>query len=283
MKQEKIVVGYARVSTQRQSLRRQIENLKTAYPNIVIVAEVYTGSTDNRPKWKKLMRQCRAGNVSKLVFDEVSRFSRNAEEAIVEYKELYSLGIELEFLKEPHINSKIYRDASERKIEISTDSMDSETAQLINTVIGGLNDYLLSVAEKQIFLAFDHAQKERELLSKRTSEGLKQAKLMGSKVGRQPGQKLITKKQKRAKRIIRNHYELFGGELTATQCFTLAQITKSTFYRYLNEMREEDKEKGIIWDDEIIAEKIDRGEADPKKIIQVIKANKENNMTGRKL
>ncbi|WP_322786867.1 recombinase family protein [Butyrivibrio proteoclasticus] len=283
LKQEKIVVGYARVSTQRQSLRRQIENLKTAYPNIVIVAEVYTGSTDNRPKWKKLMRQCRAGNVSKLVFDEVSRFSRNAEEAIVEYKELYSLGIELEFLKEPHINSKIYRDASERKIEISTDSMDSETAQLINTVIGGLNDYLLSVAEKQIFLAFDHAQKERELLSKRTSEGLKQAKLMGSKVGRQPGQKLITKKQKRAKRIIRNHYELFGGELTATQCFTLAQITKSTFYRYLNEMREEDKEKGIIWDDEIIAEKIDRGEADPKKIIQVIKANKENNMTGRKL
>ena len=257
---EKMIVGYARVSTPKQKLRRQIDNLKEAYPDIVVISEVYTGTTENRPKWKKLMRQCRAGIVSKLVFDEVSRFSRNAEEAIVEYKELYNLGIELEFLKEPHINSKIYRDASERKIEIATEGMDEETATLINTVIGGLNDYLLSVAEKQIYLAFDHAQKERELLSQRTSEGLKKAKLMGSKVGRQPGQKLVTKKSKRAKRIIRKHYMLFGGELTATQCYTIAQITKSTFYRYLQEMREEDKENGIIWNDEDLSEYADSKE-----------------------
>lgn len=272
---EKIIVGYARVSTPKQSLRRQIENLKAAYPDIVVISEVYTGATDNRPKWKKLMRQCRAGNVSKLVFDEVSRFSRNAQEAIVEYKELYNLGIELEFLKEPHINSKIYRDASERKIEIATDSMDPETATLINTVIGGLNDYLLSVAEKQIFLAFDRAQKERELLSKRTSEGLKQAKLMGSKVGRQPGQKLITRKQKRAKRIIRNHYKLLGGELTATQCFTLAQITKSTFYRYLDEMREEDKTKGIIWPDEEVFYEAENKNVSTEEIVEKIKQHKK--------
>lgn len=275
MKNEKMIVGYARVSTPKQSLRRQIENLKTAYPDIVVISEVYTGSTDNRPKWKKLMRQCRAGIVRKLVFDEVSRFSRNAEEAIVEYKELYELGIELEFLKEPHINSKIYRDASERKINIATEGMDAETAALINTVIGGLNDYLLSVAEKQIYLAFEHAQKERELLAKRTSEGLKQAKLMGSKVGRQPGQKLETRKAKRAKRIIRNHYELLGGELTATQCFTLAQITKSTFYRYLTEMRQEDEAKGIFWNDEIAAEQIDSKKSNEKEIIEEIKKSKQ--------
>lgn len=275
MKNEKMIVGYARVSTPKQSLRRQIENLKAAYPDIVVISEVYTGSTDNRPKWKKLMRQCRAGIVKKLVFDEVSRFSRNAEEAIVEYKELYELGIELEFLKEPHINSKIYRDASERKINIATEGMDAETAALINTVIGGLNDYLLSVAEKQIYLAFEHAQKERELLAKRTSEGLKQAKLMGSKVGRQPGQKLETRKAKRAKRIIRNHYELLGGELTATQCYTLAQITKSTFYRYLTEMRQEDEAKGIFWNDEIAAEQIDSKKSNEKEIIEEIKKSKQ--------
>lgn len=275
MKNEKMIVGYARVSTPKQSLRRQIENLKAAYPDIVVISEVYTGSTDNRPKWKKLMRQCRAGIVKKLVFDEVSRFSRNAEEAIVEYKELYELGIELEFLKEPHINSKIYRDASERKINIATEGMDAETAALINTVIGGLNDYLLSVAEKQIYLAFEHAQKERELLAKRTSEGLKQAKLMGSKVGRQPGQKLETRKAKRAKRIIRNHYELLGGELTATQCYTLAQITKSTFYRYLTEMRQEDEAKGIFWNDEIAAEQIDDRKSNEKEIIEEIKKSKQ--------
>ena len=273
---EKMIVGYARVSTPKQRLRRQIDNLKAAYPDIVVISEVFTGSTDNRPKWKKLMRQCRAGIVSKLVFDEVSRFSRNAEEAIVEYKELYNLGIELEFLKEPHINSKIYRDASERKIEIATEGMDEETAQLINTVIGGLNDYLLSVAEKQIYLAFEHAQKERELLSQRTSEGLKKAKLMGSKVGRQPGQKLVTKKSKRAKRIIRKHFKLFGGELTATQCYTIAQITKSTFYRYLQEMREEDRLNGIFWSDEDLAEYIiDKEEVSQEEIVELIKNHKQ--------
>ena len=277
---EQMTVGYARVSTPKQTLRRQIENLKAAYPDIVVISEVYTGSTDNRPKWKKLMRQCRSGIVRKLVFDEVSRFSRNAEEAIVEYKELYELGIELEFLKEPHINSKIYREASERKIKIATDGMDDETATLINTVIGGLNDYLLSVAEKQIYLAFEHAQKERELLAKRTSEGLKQAKLMGSKVGRQPGQKLVTKKAKRAKRIIRNHYELFGGELTATQCFTLAKITKSTFYRYLAEMRKEDMEKGIVWDDEDLEEKRNsKCDMDTQEIIDLIKNKSKSSKT----
>ena len=268
---DKMTVGYARVSTPKQKLDRQIANLKSAYPDVVIIAEVYTGSTDKRPKWSKLMRQCRAGIVGKLVFDEVSRFSRNAEEAVKEYKELYELGIELEFLKEPHINSSIYRQASERKIDISTESMDEDTANLINTVIEGLNDYLLAVAEKQIFLAFDHAQKERELLSKRTSEGLKQAKLMGSKVGRQPGQKLVTRKSKRAKRIIRRHYSLFGGELTATQCYTLAQITKSTFYRYLNEMREEDRQAGIIWNDEALPEEIEVLTVD--EIINKIKQN----------
>lgn len=249
-----MVVGYARVSTPKQKLDRQIANLKSKYPDIVIVAEVYTGSTDNRPKWTKLMRQCRAGVVEKLVFDEVSRFSRNAEEAITEYKELYNLGIEMELLKEPHINSEIYRQASEKKIEISTESMDEETAKLITTVISGLNDYLLAVAEKQIYLAFEHAQNERELLSKRTSEGLKQAKLMGSKVGRQKGQKIVTRKQLRAKRIIRKYYTLFGGYLSATETYTLAKITKSTFYRYLEQIYEEDKSKGIEWDRDFIPE-----------------------------
>lgn len=270
---QKMIVGYARVSTPKQKLERQIQNLRAAYPDIVIVSEVFTGSTDNRPKWKKLMRQCKAGIIEKLVFDEVSRFSRNAEEAIVEYKELYGLGIELEFLKEPHINSSIYRQASERRIDISTETMDEDTATLISTVIEGLNDYLLAVAEKQIFLAFEHAQKERELLSKRTSEGLKQAKLMGSKVGRQKGEKLVTRKQKRAFRIIRDKYELFeNGYLTATECYKIAKISKSTFYRYLAMMQEEDRAKGIYWD--YVVEKEDKKVTEEETINKIIEHSK---------
>lgn len=271
---EQMIVGYARVSTPKQKLDRQIANLRAAYPDVVIIAEVYTGSTDNRPKWTKLMRQCRAGNVRKLIFDEVSRFSRNAEEAVKEYKELYELGVELEFLKEPHINSSIYRQASERRIDISTETMDEDTANLIKTVIDGLNGYLLAVAEKQIALAFEHAQSERELLSKRTSEGLKQAKLMGSKIGRQKGDKVITKKQKRAFRIIRSKYELFdGGYLTATECFRACKISKSTFYRYLGMMQQEDAQKGIYW--EFTVEKEDKSVTEAAVIKKIIENTRE--------
>ena len=45
---EQMTVGYARVSTPKQKLDRQIANLKAAYPDVVIIAEVFTGSTDNR-------------------------------------------------------------------------------------------------------------------------------------------------------------------------------------------------------------------------------------------
>lgn len=273
MEKQQQIIGYARVSTPTQKLSRQIDNLKKVYPDIVIIQETYSGKTQNRPKWQKLLRQCRAGNVSKLVFDEVSRFSRNAEEAIKEYKELYELGIELEFIKEPHINSEVYRQASQRQINVDTSAMDADTAHLLNTVIEGLNDYLLAVAEKQIRLAFERAQAERELLSKRTSEGLKQAKLMGSKVGRQKGEKLETRKKKKAVKIIRQHYKLLGGELTATQCFLLCQVTKSTFYRYINEMREEDKTKGIIWADEKIT--INDKDCCIDDVIEIFKNKKE--------
>lgn len=279
-KNEKLIVGYARVSTPTQKLDRQIANLKAAYPNIVIVSETYSGKTENRPKWQKLLRQCRSGIVSKLVFDEVSRFSRNAEEAVKEYKELYNLGIELEFLKEPHINSSVYKQASERQININTDSMDNETAHLLNTVISGLNDYLLAVAEKQIYLAFEHAQKERELLSKRTSEGLKQAKLMGSKVGRQKGDKIVTKKKKKVIKVIRNRYKEFGGDLSATEIYKICNVTKSTFYRYLNELKAEDELNGIIWSNEPLIDEnsnITREEV-IEKIKQNEKAKKEKEM-----
>lgn len=237
---EKMIVGYARVSTPTQKLERQEANLKAAYPDIVIISEKYTGKTENRPKWQRLLTQCRNGMVKKLVFDEVSRFSRNAEEAIKEYKELYELGIELEFLKEPHINSSVYKQASERRITIDTSNMNDETANLINTMIGGLNDYLFAIAEKQIYLAFEHAQKERELLSKRTSEGLKQAKLMGSQVGRKEGKKVVTKKQKKAIKYITEHYTDYGGTLNATECMKILSISKSTFFRYIKMINEND-------------------------------------------
>lgn len=71
---------------------------------------------------------------------------------------------------------------------------------------------------------------------------------MGSKVGRQKGQTIETKKQKKAKRYIRANYKAFGGILSASECMRVVGITKSTFYRYLDQIVDQDKENGIIWE-----------------------------------
>ena len=80
--------GYCRISTPKQSIERQIRNIAAAYPHAVIVQEVYTGKKMlERPKWTKLFRTVRSGDV--IVFDSVSRMSRNAADGIKAYMELH--------------------------------------------------------------------------------------------------------------------------------------------------------------------------------------------------
>ena len=74
------VYGYCRISTAKQSIDRQVRNIMTEYPTAHIVQEAYTGTSILRPEWSKLYRILRAGDV--VVFDSVSRMSRNAEEGL---------------------------------------------------------------------------------------------------------------------------------------------------------------------------------------------------------
>ena len=46
-----------------------------------------------------------------MVFDSVSRMSRNAEEGFSLYEDLYNKGIQLVFLKEHHIDTETYKKA----------------------------------------------------------------------------------------------------------------------------------------------------------------------------
>ena len=117
-------VGYCRVSRPQQNIERQIRNIKEAYPDAVIVSEKYTGTTSQRPEWQKVLKQVRAGKISRLVFDSVSRMSRNAEEGLKQYEDFMALGIELVFLKEPQINTEVYRHTQEESIPITGTMID---------------------------------------------------------------------------------------------------------------------------------------------------------------
>ena len=52
----KLVIGYVRISTEKQSMERQIRNIKTLYPDAAIAKEIFTGTKIDRPVWDKLYR-----------------------------------------------------------------------------------------------------------------------------------------------------------------------------------------------------------------------------------
>ena len=65
-----------------------------------MLCTTYTGTkTDGRKKFEQLLKIIKSGDT--IVFDSVSRMSRNAEVGFQIYQELYDKGVELVFLKNP--------------------------------------------------------------------------------------------------------------------------------------------------------------------------------------
>ena len=151
------VYGYCRISTGKQNIERQIRNIKTEYPEAFIVEEVYTGTKiSGREMWQKLMKYVQKGD--KIVFDSVSRMSRDAKEGFASYEELFCRGIDIVFLKEPHINTSVYKKAIQTGITM--------TGTNVDFILDGVNKYLMALAEEQIKLAFEQAEKKCVICTK---------------------------------------------------------------------------------------------------------------------
>lgn len=221
--------GYCRVSTPSQSLERQVRNIKAEYPDAYIIKEAFTGTQMNRPEWIKLCRLLKESDT--IVFDSVSRMSRNADEGFALYEELYRKGITLIFLKEPHINTETYKKALSGGIEL--------TGTNVDLILVGINEYLLALAKEQIRLAFVEAQKEVDDLHQRTKEGILTAKLNGKQIGRPAGRTYETQKSKAAKEIIKVHCQDFGGSLTDDECMKFTRLARNTYYKYKREIWED--------------------------------------------
>lgn len=226
---ESKIYGYARISRPQQSIDRQIRNIKSAYPDAVIVQEAYTGTRLDRPEWLKLYKNLKTGDM--IVFDSVSRMSRNAEEGFELYENLYQNGVSLVFLKEPHINSDTYKKAVTNQIAM--------TGNKVDLILDGINQYLMELAKEQIRIAFDQAEKEVQDLHQRTKEGIETARLNGKQIGQLPGRKLNVKKAALAKEKIKKHSRDFGGMLSDVECMQLAGLSRNTYYKYKRELKAE--------------------------------------------
>ena len=230
------VYGYARVSTKTQSIDRQIENIQKFNDNAIIYQEKFTGTKiQGRIEFQKLLKKVKQGDT--IIFDSVSRMSRNAEEGIQLYEELMEKGIELVFIKEPYINTETYRNSLGDTIQLTGTDVDD--------ILIGVNNYMKRLARKQIEIAFNQAEKEVKDLQIRTKEGMKakkkQALANGEewKCGIEKGTKLVTKKSIEKKEQIKKYCKDFDGTLNDKDTMKLIGIARNTYYKYKKELLEE--------------------------------------------
>lgn len=224
------IYGYCRISTNKQSIERQHRNILALYPNALIVDEVFTGTKiEGRKEWNKLLKKVNTGDI--IVFDSVSRMSRNSAEGFMLYKELFEKGVELVFIKEKHINTETYKKALTNNIQL--------TGTNVDFILEGINKYLLSLAEEQIKIAFEQSEKEVKDLQQRTKEGIETARLNGKQIGLEKGTKLTTKKSIQAKQEILKYSKDFQGTLKDIEVMKLIGISRNSFYKYKKELIEE--------------------------------------------
>ncbi|MCR5728190.1 MAG: recombinase family protein [Lachnospiraceae bacterium] len=221
--------GYTRISRKEQSIDRQVRNIRAAFPDALIIQEAFTGTKMDRPEWNRLYNKVKAGDT--IVFDSVSRMSRNADEGVETYFALYEKGVHLIFLKERYIDTAIYTENMKDKIELQGTDEDE--------IFKGLNNYFRKLAERQIRIAFEQAEKEVQDLHQRTREGIETARLKGKQIGQKPGNKMRIKKEAPAKELILKHNKSFKGTLSDSECLKLAGISRNTFYKYKSELKKE--------------------------------------------
>ena len=225
------VYGYARISTRKQSIERQIRNIIAMYPDATIYEEAFTGTkVEGRKEFNKLINRVKENDT--IVFDSVSRMSRNADEGVDLYMNLFSKGVELVFLKESYINTEVYRSTIEQTIG-------STGNDIADIYIEATNKVIKLLAEKQIRKAFEQAEKEVEDLHQRTREGIETARLEGKQIGRIAGKKYTSNKEKKYKPEILRLSKDFNGTNTDSEVMAFTGLSRGSYYKYKRELKAE--------------------------------------------
>ncbi len=228
--------GYVRVSTMQQKTQRQIDNIKSFDTNAIIYEEKQSGKDiENRAIFKRLLDKVKSGDT--IIFDEVSRMSRNADEGYNLYMELMQQNINLVFLKERHIDTDEYKRRTQNhiaRVSSSNEKMDN----LINGILDLVADFEKENLKDNIRLAFQQAEHERLFLIKRVTEGKSRSE---KPQGRPEGSHNIKNdKAELIKKIIIEQSKDFDGKFSDAKIMKeyLQGVARNTYYKYKKELKE---------------------------------------------
>jgi DNA invertase Pin-like site-specific DNA recombinase len=142
-----MIYGYARVSTDGQSVAAQVEQLRAAGA-VTVFRENVSAATAARAELQKLLRKLAKGDV--LLVTRLDRLARSTRDL-------------LNILEQVRLADAGFRSLTEAWADTTT-----AQGRLLLTVLGGFAEF------------------ERELIRARTAEGRKRAKDAGTRFGRTP-------------------------------------------------------------------------------------------------
>lgn len=140
-----MIIGYARVSTQDQSLGRQLDQLNGVGCER-IYQEKLSGAKSDRPELERMLDALRKGDI--IIVCELSRLGRSVRDLFDLVERIHVAGAEIKSLKEPWLDTT------------------TPQGRLLFTFFSGISEF------------------ERDLIRQRTQEGLAAARARGRKGGR---------------------------------------------------------------------------------------------------
>lgn len=193
--------AYIRVSDKDQNEDRQVETMKKeGIDDRDVFIEKMSGKNFERPKYQLLKQLVRQGD--EIVFDSITRMGRTMNETLKEYEWFVDNGIQLKFIKEPMINTSTEQE----------DIIKQAIQKVILTVLAAF------------------AEKERIDSKIRQAEGIQAAKAKGKHLGRPKA--VITKEFEQA------YKQWTNKEISAVEAMKIANMSKTTFYRKVKELKE---------------------------------------------
>ena len=195
---QSMVYGYARVSSKDQNLDRQIDAL-TAFPveKSNIFADKASGKDFERPKYRKLMKLLRSGDV--LVVKSIDRLGRNYDEIIEEWRNITKhMGRYIVVIDMPLLDTR--------------ETKENVTGVFIADIVLQLLSYV--------------AQVERENIKQRQAEGIASAKARGVRFGRPP--------IKRPKCYEKTKNAFLSGMLTRKEAANRLHVSVTTFEKWMS-------------------------------------------------
>lgn len=218
-----MIFGYCRISTKKatQVTDRQVETLnnyakENGFQIDEIVEERISGTVkaENREEYNRLKDKLRKDDV--LIVTDVDRLGRNADDVIMELKNLKSKGIRVIALDVPHMN------------DWNKANNDSIYEMIIDIVIT---------------LKAHMAQQEREKTVNRINQGIASMEVRedGKRYSKKTGNAHGRPQVNIPKEFIKEYKKFKNGEYGNMSASTFAKmmgIGRSTLYKYINILEE---------------------------------------------